>query len=156
REGPIPHAERHRLTRAGSKAQRAAVDSVLSEFFARSGDDWHNKRADEEIAAHQAQASTNRRIARERTVPRIGEPIVSVKSNEPLNDSSRDRAPNQNQIPEPEKSKAKASARERATTLPDGFTVSERVRRWAASKGFDQLDRYLEFFVSKAKAKGYE
>jgi uncharacterized protein YdaU (DUF1376 family) len=67
REAPIPESEAYRLVRAATAVQREAVDSVLAEFFAKGEGGWHNKRADEEIAAYQAQAATNRRIARERT-----------------------------------------------------------------------------------------
>jgi uncharacterized protein YdaU (DUF1376 family) len=49
REAPIPASEAYRLARASSKAQKAAVDAVLNEFFKREHDGWHNKRADEEI-----------------------------------------------------------------------------------------------------------
>lgn len=97
RESPIPDVERYRLTRATSKAQRAAVDAVLAEFFLRDGDVWRQKRCDEEIAAYQRQSETNRRIARGRTV------------NESFNEPSTNRIPNQkpdtrtkNQKPEPE------------------------------------------------------
>ncbi|MES2247909.1 MAG: helix-turn-helix domain-containing protein [Pseudomonadota bacterium] len=38
--------------------------------------------------------------------------------------------------------------------LPEGFAVSERVRDWAAEKGFADLDDHLEYFVSYAKANG--
>lgn len=97
REKPISEDEKYRLTKATTRAQRAAVDSVLAEFFTLSTDGYHNKRADEEIHKYQAQASTNRRIAGERTVKRT------------VNDSKQDRIPsqkpeassqNQNQKPE--------------------------------------------------------
>jgi hypothetical protein len=39
--------------------------------------------------------------------------------------------------------------------LPDGFGISERVRRWAAEKGHTNLDRHLEHFIGSAKARGY-
>jgi hypothetical protein len=39
--------------------------------------------------------------------------------------------------------------------LPDGFALSERVKTWAAGKGYDRLDEHFESFVGKAKAKGY-
>lgn len=97
REFPIPHAEVYRLARASSRAQRSAVDSVLAEFFRRVGDCWHNKRADEEIAAYQAQASTNRRIAQGRS----GKRTVNESSNEPSTNRppaySDPGTPNQNQ-----------------------------------------------------------
>lgn len=144
REGAIPASEVYRLVRASSKAQRAAVDSVLSEFFQQNGDGWHNKRADEEITMYQAQADTNRRIARERTVKRT--------VNEPSNDSLTNRPPNQE--PEPiTKNQGKKSARARATPFPESFEISERVKTWAQQKGY-RLDGYLEFFTGRMKANG--
>jgi hypothetical protein len=53
-----------------------------------------------------------------------------------------------------EKSKTKARKSVK-TGLPEDFGVSDRVRAWAAEKGFGQLDKHLESFVSKCKAKGY-
>lgn len=81
-EKPIPlaPADAFRLVRASSKAQREAVTRVLHEFFEEHEDGWHNKRCDEEIATYQAQAETNRRIARARTVER--------SADEPSHDSS--------------------------------------------------------------------
>lgn len=49
REAAIPESEAYRLARASSRAQKAAVDAVLREFFKLETDGWHNKRADEEI-----------------------------------------------------------------------------------------------------------
>ena len=53
------------------------------------------------------------------------------------------------------KIKSKSIARKRATPMPAGFEISDTVRAWAASKGFDRLDVHLETFVGKAEAKGY-
>jgi uncharacterized protein YdaU (DUF1376 family) len=82
-EKPIPIEPRqaYRLTRAQSKNQRQAIDDVLEEFFEKRSDGWHNKRADEEIHAAQAQKETNRRIAANR--PRI----VNGSHHESYNDS---------------------------------------------------------------------
>jgi hypothetical protein len=41
------------------------------------------------------------------------------------------------------------------TTIPLDFSVSERVRVWAAKNGHLHLDRHLEHFKSKAIAKAY-
>jgi uncharacterized protein YdaU (DUF1376 family) len=79
REKPIGEGEAYRLCRASSRAQRTAVDSVLSEFFTKAEDGWHNKRADEEVTAYQSQADTNRRIAQGRSRQRT----VNESSNEP-------------------------------------------------------------------------
>lgn len=42
------------------------------------------------------------------------------------------------------------------TSLPVGFSVSDRVKAWAVEKGFDSLDDHLEAFMVKAQAKGYQ
>ncbi len=39
--------------------------------------------------------------------------------------------------------------------MPSGFEISDRVRKWAAEKGYDRLEERFEHFVSKAKANGY-
>jgi uncharacterized protein YdaU (DUF1376 family) len=95
REKPIPDGEKYRLARAVSRAHRAAVDIVLAEFFDLRDDGWHNKRADEEIAAYQAQADTNRRIAQQRNRQRT----VNDSSNDSSHGSSTNRPPNHK--PEP-------------------------------------------------------
>ena len=40
------------------------------------------------------------------------------------------------------------------TTLPENFEVSERVKIWAAQKGFDRLEEHLEYFIGYAVASG--
>jgi len=55
--------------------------------------------------------------------------------------------------------KDKAAPRKRGrspkTAIPVDFSISERVRQWAAEKGFSQLELHFESFVGKAKSKGY-
>lgn len=48
-EAPIPADQAHRVARARSRDERAAVDAVLAEFFTLDGDMYRNKRADEMI-----------------------------------------------------------------------------------------------------------
>lgn len=45
--------------------------------------------------------------------------------------------------------------RDRKTGLPADFVASERVKAWAAEKGYGQLPEHLEAFKRKATAKGY-
>ena len=49
-EDGIPIDQVHRLARARTDDERAAVDSVLSEFFVQLDGKWINRRAEEEIA----------------------------------------------------------------------------------------------------------
>jgi uncharacterized protein YdaU (DUF1376 family) len=48
-DGPIPADQAHRLTRAKSREERAAVDVVLAEFFELIEGCWSNRRAEEEL-----------------------------------------------------------------------------------------------------------
>lgn len=140
REMPIPAAEAYRLCRASSKGQKEAVDSVLREFFNLQDDGWHNKRCDEEITAYQAQASTNRRIARERTVPRIVDESLTKRTPNQIPDTN-------NQKPEKTNTPAK-----RAMCLPENWGISDRVRDWASREGHLNLEKRLEHFTGYARA----
>lgn len=48
-EAGIPADQAHRIARARTREEKAAVDAVLGEFFTPAGGVWINKRADEEI-----------------------------------------------------------------------------------------------------------
>jgi uncharacterized protein YdaU (DUF1376 family) len=108
REKPIQDDEKYRIVRAITRAQRRAVDTVLTEFFHQGPIGWSNKRADEEIEAYQAQASTNRRIARQRTV----------------NDSSTKGIPNQ----EPRTKNQKASTSSTVVADPPNGLPEEKAK----------------------------
>ncbi len=97
REKPIPldAGETCRLVRASTAAQRKAVKIVLEEFFAFCEDGWHNKRADDEIAAYQSQASTNRRIAQSRSGKRNEYGSNNDSSDDSFHGSSTKGTPNQ-------------------------------------------------------------
>jgi len=41
------------------------------------------------------------------------------------------------------------------TAIPENFTISESVRKWAAEKGHLFLEIHLENFINSCKAKGY-
>lgn len=58
REAPLPLDRKavHKLARAQSKDERAAVDYVLDEFFTQADDGWHQSRCDEEIMKYHEKA----------------------------------------------------------------------------------------------------
>lgn len=62
REQPLPAdmAAVQRLAAARTKEERAAVESVLNEFFVLQDDGWHQGRADEELETHRVRASASR------------------------------------------------------------------------------------------------
>lgn len=92
-EKPIPSDPKklYRIVRAQTRKERVAVDSVLGEFFVKQDDGWHNKRCDEEVAAAQAQADINRKIATNR--PRLVNGSVNGSHHEPSHASSTNRPP---------------------------------------------------------------
>lgn len=65
-EKPLPVERRkiYRLARCQSAGQRAAIDTVLSEFFSEEADGWHNKRCDMEIRAAQDKALHNQTVGK--------------------------------------------------------------------------------------------
>lgn len=69
REAPLPLDRKavHKLARAQSKDERAAVDYVLDEFFTQADDGWHQSRCDEEIMKYHEKAP---RVQEKRETPR--------------------------------------------------------------------------------------
>ena len=65
-ERPIGREEAFRICRAASKADKAAVSRVLSEFFRWTDEGYRNKRADDEIARAQAKSGKARESAQHR------------------------------------------------------------------------------------------
>jgi hypothetical protein len=57
-------------------------------------------------------------------------------------------------IPDSLSSDTKVPRKQRATSLPASFGISERVRQWASEKGYAHLDAHLEAFLSYVKRKG--
>src|SRR5574338_700586 len=57
---PLERREIYRLALAATPAERKAVDYVLGKYFVEQVDGWHNKRADEEIAAYHKRAKQAR------------------------------------------------------------------------------------------------
>jgi Protein of unknown function (DUF1376) len=56
-------------------------------------------------------------------------------------------------VPSPGK---KLNGKSRRNTIPEDFSISDRVKTWAAEKGYDRLNEHLEVFIGKCRAKGYE
>lgn len=118
-EKPIPLDKRaiYRLVRAQTKAQREAVDVVLAEFFDPQDDGWHNERADEEVERYQAQADTNRAIAKKRWKSKRSTGSVRT-DNDSHNESSTNRTRTDDLTTNQEPDKAKAVSSERIDPLP--------------------------------------
>jgi uncharacterized protein YdaU (DUF1376 family) len=148
---PLNRAGLYRLVRARSKDERSAVDTVLLEYFVESESGWTNKRCDAEIAKTQGKSDAARQSAHMRWHSERNANALSPHKRAHTDGN----APN-NQEPitnnqEPNKEKP---ARQRATSLPADFGISEGIKAWAASKGHGSLEAHLEFFVGRMRASG--
>ena len=65
-EKPIPANEVYRVTKASSRAEKAAIDCVLKEFFTLTDDGWINNRAEEELAKMREKTSKASKSAKAR------------------------------------------------------------------------------------------
>ena len=54
-----------------------------------------------------------------------------------------------------EKEKSKRESK-MPTPIADDFSVSENIKAWALKNGHSQLERHLESFINKCKAKNYK
>ncbi len=165
REKPFSDAaEACRLIRATSKAQRAAVETVLAEFFDQQADGWHNKRADAEIATYQNQAAHNRSVGnlggRPKKTQVVSENNPSGSFSKPIDNPNQEPV-TKNQEPRTRESvpaapaRARKNGKDRATPLADDFDISDAVSAWATREGFHDLSTHLEAFKNKCRAKGY-
>lgn len=90
-EKPIAdRTEAHRVCRARSLAEKAAVDTVLAEFFISDGKFFRNGRAEEEIAKAAHQRAINQELGKKGGRPRKTESV-----NEPKTESVTNRNPSQ-------------------------------------------------------------
>ena len=78
-EQPIPTDQTYRVARATSKPERAAVDSVLREFFILIEGAWHNRRADSEIAKAQSKIKAARENGKHGGRPRTNPELTHQK-----------------------------------------------------------------------------
>lgn len=155
REAPLPAdiGACCRLVRAASKDERKAVETVLREFFQLEADGWRHRRCDAEIAKAnskrtKASESANKRWQSERN--------ANAYANE-LPTQCEGNAPNPNPNPKERVAREPRAPRSAAKVpLPDGFEVSDAVRKWAEGQGYREgADAHLEAFRLKATANAY-
>lgn len=144
-EEPIPAERAHRLARARTDEERAAVDAVLADFFdldVQAGV-WRNKRADEEIeiaririSAAQANGRKGGRPPKDKTqqvpggLPPGTQDQTQVKAHQPPTTNHQETPPSVSPL-EP-KAKA-ASSRVQGTRLPTDWVLPKAWGEWALS-----------------------
>lgn len=87
---PLSQSERWRLAGAIAKGDRAAVDYIVGRFFTEKPDGWHNKRADEEIAAYRGKSDAAKASAKASVESR--NKSRSTNAERPLNEKANERS----------------------------------------------------------------
>lgn len=96
-EKPLPTGKAlHRMLRAQDKAEREAIDAVVSQFWQETEAGLVNERADVEITKAGAQADTNRSIAQAREAKRK----AAREGNERSTNRATNDQPNHSQTPD--------------------------------------------------------
>lgn len=125
-----------RLVRADETQERDAVHFVLTHYFVKKADGWHNKRADNELGKNNGRvkaARTNGKKGGRPITQRVisDNPAVTQRvsknsnSNNP-DESSQNQNQNQNQ-----------RVGERASRLPPDWVPSELLQAWATKERTD-------------------
>lgn len=81
-EQGIPGDQAHRVARARTREEKAAVDAVLSEFFTLADGVWKNGRAEEEIAKAQAKINASQENGKKGGRPRKAKPGSETETQE--------------------------------------------------------------------------
>jgi len=165
-EQGIPAEQAHRLARAKSRDERAAVDAVLAEFFALEAGVWTNSRAIREVAKAQGKIKAAKENGKLGGRPKATkqEPTGFVLGSE----SGTQQQSGTNPLQTPDTSlKTKDSpaslpplaepARLRSSKrCPDDFAPTDEMLRWAAveAQGAD-IVRELAKFRDHAFARGH-
>jgi uncharacterized protein YdaU (DUF1376 family) len=163
---PADNDQLARLARCTEK-QWQKVKPTVAPFFSEKDGMWTQKRISAELERAKGNANKAEDKARKAAEARWGKNAPSNASSTapsipPSNASSTPQALHEECPPPPPSTPSEAKASEgkarakRPTLVPASFAVSERVRQWAASKGFGLLDEHLDVFKRKAAAKGYE
>jgi uncharacterized protein YdaU (DUF1376 family) len=147
-----------RLIRASSKTEKAAVETILSEFFILTDEGWKNKRADEEIAEYQARAEKNREHGKKGGRPRTYK-TEAVNSENPDGFSLEtqmvsEKKPTKNQEPRTNNQEPICKNKKHLSTSVDAAVVFDHWRsRMNHPKA--QLDRKRSDLIGKAIGLGY-
>jgi uncharacterized protein YdaU (DUF1376 family) len=140
RERPLPPdvGECCKLVRASNKAERAAVDYVLGQYFVLTEEGYRQTRADREIAAYRSKQEKARSSANARWGEVGGEGSANALPSHDQGSATcaRTHAPARSrpQPPEPN-TQAQVVTRERPSTrCPATFVVTEELRAFASAE----------------------
>ena len=145
-ESPLPpnKTECYRAAGASSAVERRAVDYVLIRYFTLADDGYHNKRADQEIAAYKERANQARENGKHGGRPRNQRetgPVISGLPNE-----TKTKA---NQEPVTNNHKSKAIAR---VPLAAPTDEHQRIAQEAGVSCADEWAKYRDWLAANGRS----
>lgn len=160
-EQPIPADQAHRICRARSKDERAAVDAVLAEFFTLQDGNWINGRAAREVEKAQAKINAARTNGAKGGRPRGPEKQTQQKPTGLSPGSDSETQAKAHQTPDtkhqtPEKTRESA----RGTRLAPDWSPPAEHMAFAESLGLRngkaaaELAKFRDYWVAQPGAKG--
>jgi uncharacterized protein YdaU (DUF1376 family) len=157
-EQGIPADQAHRVARARSKEERAAVDAVLAEFFVLVNSTWTKNRIEEEIAKAALKINSAKENGRKGGRPK--NPAItqqkpsglSLGSENETQDKALQTPDTKHQTPKKKTSSSSGSRR-----CPDDFEVTESMRSKAESDspGVDidrETTKFRDWEFAKARS----
>jgi uncharacterized protein YdaU (DUF1376 family) len=165
RDGSLPDddVQLARIVRASPREWKALRPALVG-FFAVADGVWTQKRLTVELDRAKAKQAAAQAKAQKAGGTRWGKQgpndASSIGQASDDNDapSIGQALPERCPIPIPVSSlrseTKKEPARKKPQPIPQDFAISDRVRAWAARKGFANLDAYLEIFVGRFRASG--
>lgn len=157
-ESPIPLEINEVARQIRMRSHTDCIAVVLQEYFERTNDGWIHHRADKEIAKAGEKSTKASQSAKARWEKKsIKNKDLPVDANALQTQSKSNATQDTRHITQDtvNKSQDKPAKPKRKTSLPDDFSVSQRVSDWAATKGFDRLDEHLDAFKRKALMNAY-
>lgn len=125
------------------------VEQVLNEFFTLVEQGYINVRAMSEISAYKAKQDKASKAGKASGKARKNKIKQSLnESEQAFNERSTDVEPNKNQ--------ETINKKQVKRSISDDFSISDNVRKWASEKGYDNLEKHLEYFINACKAKDYK
>ena len=164
---PLDRNAVYRLTMARAKEERAAVDSVLIEFFKEQPDGWHQARCDAEIVLCEKNRGNGKKGGRPRKNNNPDETQTEPRNNpDETQTEPNDKAPTTHYpLPikpplSPPSEKPEVGARRNGTRLPDDWMPDSVSFDFAKSLGitgeglFAEIDKFRDYWVAQPGQRG--
>lgn len=153
----LDHAKLMRSHSVRNADEVQALENVLADFFERTEQGYVHKRCEAVIGAYKAKSANAKKSAEARWAKERGNcDAGAMRSHTDGNANHKPLTNNQQPKEKTKAPRAKRPSRPSKTSLPNDFSISDRVRKWAAENGHIRLEEHFESFVRKARAKGYE